>query len=351
MSSTSLIMKKEGDYQVQGFNEINNELFDMIRKVFKLEPALGEVMFLKNQIYFTSSGCSRIAEVNNNKDIRFEYLDPETFPIPFIRKNAESFIIVKCMLTKSDGGIVDGHRMLNLNEERKYGFPRKCVKCGQESRYFRRTPDPKIKECSHCNEKITGYDMWIFANYCGFAETKAFMKAVKRAYNVKLFDDLSEEEKAEAKDVRQTIIVQAVDTKIEKSEEKKPDETPLEKLTLTKKESKKEPSEPREPTQEEEELIAQLEDFEKQVDTYDKEKKENQIPFEEWLKSLERKKIGQDTYCKTSAQSISDSGKAHQLKFTEFDRSVWFPNQYLVFEPGVIWIREWILTQKKKDFV
>lgn len=114
--------------------------------------------------------------------------------------------------------------------------------------------------------------------------------------------------------------------------------------------AKKEPSESHELTQEDEELIAKMEDFEKQVDTYDKEKKTTQISFEDWLKSLERKKFGQDTYCKTSAQSIFDSGKAHQLKFTEFDRSIWFPTQHLVLDPDCVWIKDWILMAKKKDF-
>lgn len=142
------------------------KLFKMIREHYKVEPALGEIMLVSGKPYFTASGCSRLAESKQTKDIRFEYLDPSTFPIFQIKQKPENFIIVRCLLTKADGGVVEGLRALDLALE-------------------------KDKKPKH----------WSLKDFMGFTETKAFMRAVGKAYNVDIFDDLPDDMRNKAEDV------------------------------------------------------------------------------------------------------------------------------------------------------
>lgn len=196
---TSLVLKKETDYQMMQYDNVTAELFQKIREKLHLEPALGECMFVKGKFYVTHPGCSRLAEQKEVKSIQYEYLDPSTFPLPQIRKNPENFIIVKCILTKKDGGVIDGLRILDLESERKIGFPFKCEFCGNESKYGKKK-DKWTKICK-CGNEIKGFDMWLIKDYVNFAETKAFMRAVGKAYSVEIFDDLPEDVQNEAKDL------------------------------------------------------------------------------------------------------------------------------------------------------
>lgn len=197
-----LVLKEDNQYQMMQYDGVTAALFQAIREKLHLEPSLGECMFVKGKFYVTHPGCSRLAEQKEVKSIQYEYLDPEKFPMPQIRKNPDNFIIVKCILTKKEGGFVDGLRILDLTEERKIGFQFKC-ECGNESKYFQKTSDKWKKICPKCKKEIKGFDMWLIKDYVNFAETKAFMRAVGKAYSVEVFDDLPEDLQKEAKDVSQ----------------------------------------------------------------------------------------------------------------------------------------------------
>jgi hypothetical protein len=74
--------------------------------------------------------------------------------------------------------------------------------------YLMKTPKTQaegLKKCSHCKGDIQGYDSWILKDYADFAETKAFMRAVGKAYNVALFDDLTDDTKRNAIDISEYI--------------------------------------------------------------------------------------------------------------------------------------------------
>lgn len=203
-----MTIRKDGEYQVATFLETGGALFQKIRDKFGVEPALGEIMLIRGRVYFTAVGCSRLAENKHVKDIRFEYLDPTISPIYQIRLHPELYIVVKCTLTKEDNGIVEGHRALNLEEEKHWQWGVCCwEKEGNKSfpaKLYWADQSAHTKTCSKCSKILKGYDGWKLKDYMNFAETKAFMRAVGKAYNVELFDDLPDEMRMDAQDVATT---------------------------------------------------------------------------------------------------------------------------------------------------
>ena len=193
-------------------------LFNTIRDKYKVEPALGEIMLVRGKPYFTAPGCSRIAETKQNKDVKFEYIDPTTFNVLLVRKNPERYIIVSCYLTKLDGGVVQGNRLFDLEDEKHWQWG---VCCWVDNPYKKGKKLPaKLlgpnesheKVCSVCHKILVGYDGWKLKDYMGFTETKAFMRAVGKAYNIELFEDLPEDLKKEAKDL---VKILKTDVKVE----------------------------------------------------------------------------------------------------------------------------------------
>lgn len=163
----NLEIKKSGDYTTQSITNIDKQIFQMIRERFNLEPALGDAMFVRGRFYVTSTGCSRIAEQKKVRSIHFEYEDPSTCNIPLIRKNPENYLMVICRIEKEDGGVVEGRRTLDFEKEKRI--------------------DNK------------GREFWLLKDYMNFTETKAFMRAVGKAYNVEIYDDLPDDMKKDGK--------------------------------------------------------------------------------------------------------------------------------------------------------
>lgn len=182
-------------------------LFNTIRDKFKVEPALGEIMLVRGKPYFTAPGCSRIAETKHVKDIKFEYIDPTTFNVLIVRDDPKRYIIVLCILTKEDGGHAEGRRLLDLIDERHWQWGVCCwvdnpYKKGKKMPAKLYGPNEKNeKQCSVCHKLLPAYDGWKLKDYMNFTETKAFMRAVGKAYNIELFEELPEEMRKEGKDL------------------------------------------------------------------------------------------------------------------------------------------------------
>lgn len=214
----------ENDYQSIEFKKVDLALVEWIEKRYQMDVRNGEILFIRGKLYWTSKGCSRISESKKTKGIRFEYIDPNKFSMPIISQNPSRYIIVKCLLEKQDGGIVEGIRILDLQKEKRLKFPKKCS-CGNDSKFFSRTDDPEIKKCSRCNKDQKGEEYWLLKDYIAFAETKAFMRAVKLAYSVSIEDDIPEDEheniidvssvKFKQNDITNTIEDNKQTTKIE----------------------------------------------------------------------------------------------------------------------------------------
>lgn len=190
----------ENDYQSIEFKKVDLALVEWIEKRYNMDVRNGEILFIRGKLYWTSKGCSRISENKKTKGIRFEYIDPNKFSMPMISQNPQRYIIIKCILEKQDGGLVEGTRILDLVKEKRLRYQKKCA-CGNDSKYFSKTDDPEIRKCPKCGKDHRGEEYWLLKDYIAFAETKAFMRAVKLAYSVSIEDDIPEDEKEQAIDI------------------------------------------------------------------------------------------------------------------------------------------------------
>jgi hypothetical protein len=214
------LIEKENNYKITttsdyttalidvGTEDQKQHLFKTIREKFKVEPALGEIMLVRGKPYFTAQGCSRIAETKHVKDVKFEYIDPTNFNVLKVRKNPEQYIIVTCYLTKEDNGVVQGNRLLDLEDEKHWQWGVCCW--GDDHKPIRLwgPNENHEKVCSKCKKILAGYDGWKLKDYMNFAETKAFMRAVGKAYNIDLFEELPDDMKKEAKDLLKVVKVE-----------------------------------------------------------------------------------------------------------------------------------------------
>jgi hypothetical protein len=210
-----IVLNEEGDYQSIEFRKVDLSLIEWIEKKYRMDVRNGEILFIRGKLYWTSKGCSRISESKKTKGIRFEYIDPNKFSMPNISQNPSRYIIVKCLLEKEDGGIVEGTRILDLIKEKRLSFPKKC-ECGKEGKYAKKTDDPEIKKCQ-CGKELKGTEYWILKDYIAFAETKAFMRACKLAYSVSIEDDIPEDDRDQAIDIANVKRNQEVDVEFSQS--------------------------------------------------------------------------------------------------------------------------------------
>lgn len=180
-----IIVSGDGDYKIAVYKAGAQALFEAVKQNYGIEAGLGEVNIIGNNIYWTDKGKARISERKGTKDIKFQLIDPETYPHPIIRKNAENYIIAKCFLQKENGGIVEGEGIVDIAIE---------------------TEAHKAKK-----GKNIGICKWSFKDFVSFAYTRAFGRAVGKAYAIQSYEDLPEEDKEGAKDLCRIIEVEAFD--------------------------------------------------------------------------------------------------------------------------------------------
>lgn len=226
-----IVLNEDGDYQSIEFKKVDLGLIEWIEKKYKMDVRNGEILFIHGKLYWTSKGCSRISESKRTKSIRFEYIDPNKFSLPMISQNPSKYIIVKCLLEKEDGGIIESIRILDLIKEKRLKFPRKCD-CGNEKKYFRKTEDPEVLECPKCKKQFRGEEYWLLKDYISFAETKAFMRACKLAYSVSIEDDILEDDRDQAIDITNVKQVNNRNKEVQVEVQEKPEKPDYKPVSL-----------------------------------------------------------------------------------------------------------------------
>ena len=342
---TKMQTLSSGKYSIQKYEGTPTEIFDRIRETFGMEPVLGEVLIIANKPYFTSSGCSRIAESKQNKSIQYEHIDSETFPIYKIRKNPENYIIVKCILTTARDGIIEGYRVLDMEEEKRYAFRDNCGNkgCKAWKGKYKKTSTPGIKKCPDCGAEIKGYDNWRLSDYINFAETKAFMRAVGKAYNIPIFEENHMEKygiKGKPADLRTVINVQGNKEEITKSNQAL---LPEPKITV---EPKSQPIQKEiNPTRVPSPSIIE-EDMPE--NPFESDEIEQVANFEVWLDSL----TTADKYCLVKGEFQSETEKAKSFYLKDWNKSVWFPKSQIKDKSETeIWISRWMLEKNKDKII